>query len=88
MLPITDGIAAGFGLSLMNYLLLGWAADVDGFYLHSFEVWLACMAVFPILGNLGFTLLEYRLGHRSLLDSALENITWVPFLYVSQYRKC
>ena len=72
----------------MNYLLLGWAADVDGFYLHSFEVWLACMAVFPILGNLGFTLLEYRLGHRSLLDSALENITWVPFLYVSQYRKC
>ena len=77
-----DGIAAGFALSLMNYLLLGWAADVDGFYLHSFEIWLACMVVFPGAGNLGYTLLEYRLGHRPLLDSLWENMTWVPFLYV------
>lgn len=76
----SDGIAAGFGLSLMNYLLLGWAASIDGFYLHSFEIWLACMVVFPGLGNLGYTLLEYRLGHRSLLASLVENLTWVPFL--------
>ncbi|KAI0688232.1 glycosyl transferase family group 2-domain-containing protein [Cytidiella melzeri] len=75
------GIAAGFALSLMNYFLLGWAATTDGYYLHSFEVWLACMAVFPVLGNLGFTLLEYRLGHRNLLDSLMENLTWVPFFF-------
>ncbi|KAI0086871.1 glycosyl transferase family group 2-domain-containing protein [Irpex rosettiformis] len=75
------GIAAGFALSLMNYLLLGWSAEVDGYYLHSFEVWLACMAVFPVLGNLGFTLLEYRLGQRSLWDSLVENLTWVPFFF-------
>ena len=74
---------AGAALSLMNYLLLGWAVDVDGFYLHSFEIWLACMVVFPAAGNLGFTLLEYRLGHRNLLDSLIENLTWVPFLCVS-----
>ncbi|KAI0771442.1 glycosyl transferase family group 2-domain-containing protein [Irpex lacteus] len=75
------GIAAGFTLSLMNYLLLGWTAEVDGYYLHSFEIWLACMVVFPVLGNLGFTLLEYRLGQRGLWASFLENITWVPFFF-------
>jgi len=75
------GIAAGFYLSLMNYLLLGWSATVDGYYLHSFEVWLACMAVFPVLGNLGFTLLEYRLGQRNLLSSLVDNLTWVPFFF-------
>ena len=40
------------------------------------------MVVFPGLGNLGFTLLEYRLGHRSLLASLTENLKWVPFLCV------
>jgi hypothetical protein len=39
----------------MNYLLLGWGFEVDGFYMHSFEIWLACIVVFPGLGNLGFT---------------------------------
>ena len=53
---------------------------VDGFYMHSFEIWLACIVVFPAAGNVGFTLLEYRLGHRALLDSLIENMTWVPFL--------
>ncbi|KIP01700.1 hypothetical protein PHLGIDRAFT_26915 [Phlebiopsis gigantea 11061_1 CR5-6] len=75
------GIAAGLSLSLMNYLLLGWAAEVDGFYLHSFEIWLACMVVFPGAGNLGYTLLEYRLGLRPLLDSLVENLAWVPFFF-------
>ncbi|KAF9231887.1 glycosyl transferase family group 2-domain-containing protein [Melanogaster broomeanus] len=37
--------------------------DIDGYFLHSSEVWPACTVVFPGLGNLGFTLLEYRLGH-------------------------
>ena len=43
---------------------------------------MACTVVFPGLGNLGFTLLEYRLGHRSLFSSLTENLKWVPFLYV------
>ena len=64
----------------MNYLLLGWSMTVDGFFLHSFEIWLACTVVFPGAGNLGFTMLEYRLGTRSLLDAVTENVTWIPFL--------
>ncbi|TCD64806.1 hypothetical protein EIP91_003618 [Steccherinum ochraceum] len=75
------GIAIGFVLSMVNYLLLGWGYEVDGFYLKSFEIWLACIVVFPIAGNLGFILLEYRLGMRSLLDSAVETLKWVPFFF-------
>ncbi|KAF9231782.1 glycosyl transferase family group 2-domain-containing protein [Melanogaster broomeanus] len=75
------GIAAAAALSLLNYLLLGFQVDIDGYFLHSFEVWLACTVVFPGLGNLGFTLLEYRLGHRTLLTSLAENLKWVPFFF-------
>ncbi|KAG1848118.1 glycosyl transferase family group 2-domain-containing protein, partial [Suillus subluteus] len=75
------GIAAAAILSLVNYLLLGFQIEVDGFFLHSFEVWLACTVVFPGVGNLGFSLLEYRLGHRNLLASAIENVTWIPFFF-------
>ncbi|KAI1784588.1 glycosyl transferase family group 2-domain-containing protein [Ganoderma leucocontextum] len=75
------GIAASAVLSLLNYLLLGWNLPVDGFYEHSFEIWLACTVVFPGAGNIGFTLLEYRLGQRNLLDSLIENLTWVPFFF-------
>ncbi|KAG0701466.1 glycosyl transferase family group 2-domain-containing protein [Suillus ampliporus] len=75
------GIAAAAILSLLNYLLLGFQIQVDGFFLHSFEVWLACTVVFPGVGNLGYTLLEYRLGQRNILASALENLTWIPFFF-------
>ena len=77
-----DGIAAGATLSLLNYFLLGFAIDVDGWYFHSFEIWLACIFVFPLSGNVSFSVLEYRLGHRGIFGAFLENFTWVPFLYV------
>ncbi|KAI0294125.1 glycosyl transferase family group 2-domain-containing protein [Multifurca ochricompacta] len=75
------GLAASALLSLVNYLILGWSFNVDGFYEHSFEIWLACTVVFPGAGNLGYTLLEYRLGQRSLISSFIENITWIPFFF-------
>jgi len=74
------GIAAGFLLSILNYIVLGLALSVDGYCEHSFEIWLACTVVFPGAGNIGYTLLEYRIGQWDLLDSFLENITWIPFL--------
>ncbi|KIL67128.1 hypothetical protein M378DRAFT_329332 [Amanita muscaria Koide BX008] len=73
------GIAAATIGSLVNYLLLGIGANIDQFYLHSFEIFLACVTVFTGVGNVGFTLLEYRLGHRSLLGAVFENVRWVPF---------
>ncbi|KAF8623867.1 hypothetical protein AX17_007269 [Amanita inopinata Kibby_2008] len=75
------GLAAAAVLSVLNYLMLGLAFDVDGYYLHSFEIWLACTVVFPGAGNIGYTLLEYRLGQRDLLSSLIENSTWVPFFF-------
>ncbi|KAJ7025944.1 glycosyl transferase family group 2-domain-containing protein [Mycena alexandri] len=75
------GIAASTALSILNYLILGFAVQIDGFYMHSFEIWLACMVVFPGAGNLGYTILEYRLGHRSILSALVENSTWVPFFF-------
>ena len=74
------GLAAGALLSFLNYVMLGLSFNVDGFYMHSFEIWLACTVVFPGAGNIGYTLLEYRLGQRSIVSSFLENITWIPFL--------
>lgn len=76
------GIAASSVLSAVNYFLLGWALDVDGFYMHSFEIFLACTVVFPGAGNLAYTLLEYRLGHRDIFSSLVENFGYVPFLCV------
>ena len=74
------GIAASALLALLNYLLLGWAFDVDGFYMHSFEIFLACIVVFPAAGNTAFTLFEYRLGQRDIFSGAIENFGYAPFL--------
>ncbi|KAI0052840.1 hypothetical protein FA95DRAFT_1601532 [Auriscalpium vulgare] len=75
------GLAAGGVLSLINYIILGLSLNVDGYYEHSFEIWLACTVVFPGAGNIGYTLLEYRLGQRSILASLMENVTWIPFFF-------
>jgi hypothetical protein len=81
------GIAAGFPLALLNYFLLGLQLPVSGYYLRSFEIWMAITVVFPIAGNVGYTLLEYRLGHRSLLSSLIENVTLHSVL-VSRLAQC
>jgi hypothetical protein len=80
---LSDGIAATTVGSILNYLLLGLAPQIDRFYLHSFEILLACTVVFPGIGNLGFTLLEYRLGQRNFFGALIENLRWIPFLWVS-----
>jgi Glycosyl transferase family group 2 len=46
------GIAAAFTLSVLNYLILGWQLPIDGYYLHSFEIWLSCTVVFSGAGTL------------------------------------
>ena len=63
------GIAAGITIAIINYILLGFQFPVDGFYIHSFEIWLATTVVFYGTGNVGYSLLEYRLGHKQLVCS-------------------
>ncbi|KAF9450256.1 hypothetical protein P691DRAFT_665693 [Macrolepiota fuliginosa MF-IS2] len=73
------GIAAATVGSIINYLILGLGIQVDRFYLHSFEILLACTVVFPGIGNVGYTLLEYRLGRRNFFGALIENLRWIPF---------
>jgi len=73
------GIAAATLGSTINYVLLGIGSNIDKFYLHSFEILLACVVVFTGVGNLGYILMEYRLGHRSLFGATFESLRWVPF---------
>lgn len=74
------GIAASFTLGLLNYVLLGFEIPTSNFYLHSFEIWLACTTVFPGAGTIGMTVLEYRLNKKSLPKAFWINIKWIPFL--------
>lgn len=64
-----DGIAAAFTLTLLNYLLLGFAFPVDGYYMRSWEMWLAITVVFTGAGNIGITILDYRLYGKDLVCS-------------------
>ena len=55
-------------MGLINYVVLGLQFPVDGYYMHSFEIWIATTVVFIGLGNVAFTLLEYRLGQKPLVS--------------------
>jgi hypothetical protein len=79
------GIAASITISLINYVLLGFQFPVDGYYMHSFEIFLATTVVFWWSGTAGYTLLEYRLGNKRLFEALVENLIWVPFLYVPPF---
>lgn len=74
------GIAASLTIATINYVLLGWQFPVDGYYMHSFEIWLATTVVFLGAGTIGYTLLEYRLGEKDLLKGLWTNVRWIPFL--------
>ncbi|KAI0051592.1 hypothetical protein FA95DRAFT_1485075 [Auriscalpium vulgare] len=75
------GIAGSVTIAIINYVLLGFQFPTDDFYRHSFEIWLATTVVFFGGGNVGFTLLEYRLGEKKLLSALMTNILWIPFFF-------
>ncbi|KAG8221569.1 glycosyl transferase family group 2-domain-containing protein [Butyriboletus roseoflavus] len=75
------GISVSVTLSFLNYFLLGFQFPVDGFYMHSFEIWLATTVVFFGLGNLAYALLQYRLGEKGMVWAAMESLMWIPFFF-------
>ncbi|KAF8525029.1 glycosyl transferase family group 2-domain-containing protein [Hysterangium stoloniferum] len=75
------GIAGSFTLTLMNYLLLGFSFPVDGYYMRSWETWLAITVVFVGAGNVGITMLDYRVYGKNLIASFWGNIKWIPYFF-------
>ncbi|KZV89656.1 hypothetical protein EXIGLDRAFT_740933 [Exidia glandulosa HHB12029] len=74
-------IASALPLSILNYVALGFQIRVEEFYSHSWELWIACTVVFLGAGNIGFSVLEYRLGEKNLVTSFANNIKWLPFFF-------
>ncbi|KAL5532158.1 hypothetical protein ACEPAF_5722 [Sanghuangporus sanghuang] len=75
------GIAASVTIAVINYVILGFQFEVDGYYMHSFEIWLATTTIFLGLGTVAFSLLEYRLGEKGFLKAFMINIKWLPFFF-------
>jgi len=76
------GIAASLTIAILNFVLLGFQFHVDGFYMHNFEIWLACMVVFFGSGSVGYSLFEYRVGAKHLFISFFRNFIWIPMLFI------
>ncbi|EJD37769.1 hypothetical protein AURDEDRAFT_116681 [Auricularia subglabra TFB-10046 SS5] len=74
-------IASALPLSVLNYCALGFQIRLEDFYSHSWELWMACSVVFLGAGNIGFSVLEYRLNQKNLLDSIFSNVKWLPFFF-------
>jgi hypothetical protein len=76
-------IGSAWVLSLANYFLIGWFNGyLDHYYLDSFKVLFALVAVFTVLGNVSLAVLRYRLDEKPFFASLLENFMWIPLLVV------
>ncbi|KAG5220997.1 CAZyme family GT [Salix suchowensis] len=69
-----DGIASALSMGVLNYILLGMQFHIDNFYMRGFELWLACFVLFLGAGNISFTIMEYRLGNRSIVSRVVVSI--------------
>ena len=70
-------------LTVMNYFVLGWFNGYyDHYYVHSWRVMVATIAVFTITGNTALAVFRYRVEEKAFLSSLLENFKWVPLFFV------
>lgn len=76
-------IASAWILTSVNYFLKGWfAADLDKYYLDSWQVWFSIVVVFNCLGTVGLAAMRYRTRERTLVAAMLENFKWTVMLAV------
>lgn len=76
-------LGSSWMLTLLNYFLVGWFNGwLDHYYLDSFRVYFAIIIVFSLAGNVALAILRYRLGEKSLIGGFLENMSWVPLLFI------
>ena len=74
-------------ISIINYVFLGFQFTADGFFMHSFETFLATTVVFWGSGTVGYSILQYRLGYKNLVSRAACGVGGVtppaPFSFLS-----
>lgn len=72
-------LASSWFFTLANYFLMGWFnGSLDHYYLDSFKIYFAIIAVFYVCGNLALAVLRHRTGEKTFFPSLWENIKWVP----------
>ncbi len=63
-------LALGWLFTLINYFLTGWFwGYFDKFYIDSFAIYVSVIVVFTGLGNVTLSILQYRLGQKSLIGA-------------------
>jgi cellulose synthase/poly-beta-1,6-N-acetylglucosamine synthase-like glycosyltransferase len=76
-------LGSSWFFTLMNYFLMGWLnGALDHYYLDSFKIYFAIIAVFYICGNVALAVLRYRTGEKGFLASFWENIRWIPLFTI------
>lgn len=76
-------IASAWILTTVNYFLKGWfAADLDKYYLDSWQVWFSIVIVFNCLGTVGLAAMRYRTRERTLVAAMIENFKWTVMLAI------
>jgi len=76
-------IGASLPLTIMNYFVVGWQNGyIDHSYVDSFRMLVSLFAVFTFLGNLSLAVLRYRTGEKNIFAALLENISWIPLLFI------
>jgi membrane glycosyltransferase len=72
-------LGSSWFFTTMNYFLMGWVNGfLDHYYIDSFRIYFAIVAVFYVLGNLALAVLRHRTGEKTFLRSLWENVKWVP----------
>ncbi|GAB7343119.1 hypothetical protein MBLNU457_1196t1 [Dothideomycetes sp. NU457] len=74
-------IASSWLLILANYFLTG-LAQLDTYYIDSFQIFLSCVVVFSALGNTALAIYRYRVSEKALLPALLEVYSWIPVLFI------
>jgi hypothetical protein len=73
-------IGAALPLSIVNYFLTGWFADVlDHSYLPSWDMLCGTLFIFLVVSPLAFAWYRHRLGEKNFFWAVLEAFTWMPF---------
>jgi hypothetical protein len=76
-------LASAWMLTLANYFLVGWFnGSLDHYYVDSFRIYFSIIIVFSAAGNVALAVLRYRCGEKGLIASFLENLSWIPMLYI------